>query len=194
MRRVPSSWILLAAFGFASPAFAADKPQLEIKDIGLPLHELRPLDRRVYVLVLDGYWNTPAVSGTPYYINVFYHNGRTSSHRAIDDPGARPGEQSIMVRDRNTGRWQLQQVYSPFRLGEVRVVLQDYELINNQVAQSGMMWVGVSAARPVPNAYAPGVVSNIVPLKWPLDRAIVREAPRTRLTPPDPVDAMPRPK
>ena len=45
--------LLVAAQGRAAPP---EKPWLELTDPGYDLWELRPLDRRVYVLTLEGTW------------------------------------------------------------------------------------------------------------------------------------------
>ncbi len=182
---------LTLVLGFATTATAADKPRLEVSDPGLPLYELRPLDRRVYVLTLDGQWNQPATKGVAYYVNILFPNGRAYGHRAeTGDP-----------RNLNQLRMEVQDgvpVYkvvedSLFRRGEVRCVIQDYQLARNGLAKGGKFTVVVSSGKSVASATAPEVVSNAFEVTWPLDRPIVTRQPRSRHAEPPPVDAFPLP-
>jgi hypothetical protein len=136
----------------------AGTPQLALSDEGLPLLELRPLDRRVWVLTLDGTWNRPAVAGADYQVNVRFPDGFTYSHRPLDD--------------------------ALFRAGEVRCLLPEYQLLRHRAARAGTFSVFVSR-RPLPGAAA-GPISNRITVRWPLDREIVRAAPEPRRTPPTP--------
>ncbi len=89
----------------ACEAFAADAPPLRLTDPGLPLQELRPLDRHVWVLSLDGVWTRAAIPGIAYHVNLLFPNGRSYSHRVLDD---------VL-----------------FRTGEVRCLIPDYQLVRN---------------------------------------------------------------
>jgi hypothetical protein len=166
MRRFPCLiWTLLMALGFAAPAVAADPPKLELTDDKLPLLELRPLDRRVYVLTLDGTWNQPPTPGKSYHVNLLFPNGQVFSHRPLDD--------------------------GPFRQGEIRAMLQDYQLRRGGVADGGKVTIVVSEDKPVALADAPEVISNVMQVSLPMDRAIVSTAPRSRIAPPPLVDPFP---
>src|SRR5262245_33696325 len=94
------SWTLLVVLGFAAPGAAAERVKVRLKDDKLPLHEIRPLDRRVWILTLEGDWETPPTPGKSYYVNLLFPNGQSYNHRPLDD--------------------------ALFRLGEIRTLLQDY--------------------------------------------------------------------
>lgn len=151
------------ACGFAASSFAAEK--LQLSDGNLPLQELRPLDRRVYILSLDGKWIEPAIKGKTYYINILFPNGQSYNHHPLND--------------------------SYFRHGEVRAVLQDYQLKRNGLGAGGRLDVVVSVDKPVTTANAPEVVSNVLQVTWPMDRPIVQKAPLTRYSPPRAIDPFP---
>jgi hypothetical protein len=146
---------------------AADKPRLELADEKLPLEEIRPLDRRVFVLALEGTWKQPPVSGVARYVNLFFPDGGSYSHRVLNEELA--------------------------RAGEIRVLLPEYQLIRHGVARGGTITVVVSAGRSVSSAAAPEVVSTPLAVGWPLDRPIVRLPPPTRHTPRPEIDAFPLP-
>src|SRR5207237_9522935 len=76
------SLTLSVALGFAGLAPA--KHQLELTDDALPLQELRPMDRRVYILTLDGKWEQPPAADKTYYLNYFCADGVSYSHK-VDD-------------------------------------------------------------------------------------------------------------
>jgi len=154
-----------ALFLTISPTRAADKPALELTDEGLALQEIRPLDRRVYILTLDGKWNSPGIYGMKYYVNILYPNGQSSSHRVLDA--------------------------AMFLKGEVRCVLIEYELIRNDVAKGGDLVIVISERNPVDSEKAKDVISDALKVHWPLDRTIVTRPVQTRHTPPPPIDAMP---
>jgi len=151
--------------GTAAPA--ADKPRLELADEKLPLEEIRPLDRHVFVLALDGTWKQPPLFGVPLYVNLLFPDGGSYSHRALNEELA--------------------------RAGEIRVLLPEYQLIRHGVARGGTITVVVSAGRSVSSADAPEVASTPFPVEWPLDRPIVRLPPPTRYTPRPDIDAFPLP-
>jgi hypothetical protein len=154
---------------FLLPGFtaAAGKHRLTLKDEGLPLQELRPLDRKIYVLTLDGTWKPPPDSRTTYYINFLFPNGSSYAHR-VDDSRT-------------------------FRQGEVRCIIQDYKLARYGVSKGGRFDIVVSAGTPVRSEDAPEVVSNIIHVSWPMDRPVSRFRPYTRRGEPAPVDAFPIP-
>src|SRR5689334_4284937 len=90
------SWLhLLGTVGLgltlAGATRAADAPLLHLTDEGLPLQELRPLDRHVYVLTLEGAWKQPAKPGLAYHVNLLFPNGQSYSHRVLDDALFRAG-------------------------------------------------------------------------------------------------------
>ncbi|HWG46283.1 MAG TPA: hypothetical protein VN688_26210 [Gemmataceae bacterium] len=151
----------------ASATWAADAPPLRLTDPGLSLQEIRPLDRHVWVLSLDGAWAQPAIPGVAYHVNLLFPNGRSYSHRVLDD--------------------------GLFHTGEVRCLIPDYQLVRNGLARGGVFTIVVSARRTVMLATAPEVVSNRFEVRWPLARPVLRWPPRTRFTPPVPIDAFPLP-
>jgi hypothetical protein len=169
MRSRASLTLCLALLGTGlAPVGAAEKerarPALVLKDEGLPIWELRPLDRRVHVLTLDGDWKRKPVRGAVYEMNVRFRDGTTYAHRVIDD--------------------------DLFRQGEVRCVLQEYQLVRHKVARAGRFTVYVTERTP---GGKPVVISNRLTIRWPLKRAVVRRPPRTKRTPPPPIDAFPLP-
>jgi hypothetical protein len=95
----------LLLFGFTSGLTAAAEPKLKLSDDSLPLQEIRPNDRRDYVMVLDGKWNEPALPGVEYYVNVFFPDGGSYAHKVLND--------------------------RLFGLGDVRVLLPEYQLIRH---------------------------------------------------------------
>jgi hypothetical protein len=150
-----------------TPAQSSVAPRpLQLADPKLPLQELRPLDRHVWVLSLEGIWTHPALPGVAYHVNLIFPNGRSYSHRMLDDS---------------------------FRLGQVRCLIPDYQLARNGLAASGRFTIVVSAGRPVTAATAAEVVSAPLDVRWPLERPIFRRAPQTRFTPAAPIDAFPPP-
>jgi len=87
---LPLSCFLILGGTAAGPA--ADKPRLELADEKLPLEEILPLDRRVYVLALEGTWKQPPASGVAYYVNLLFPDGGSYSHRVLNEGLAREGE------------------------------------------------------------------------------------------------------
>jgi hypothetical protein len=159
---------LTLIFGLSALAGGAvKKPSVELTDEGLPLQEIRPLDRHVYILTLEGKWNRPGKDDTKHYVNILFPSGQSASHRVLDE---------VM-----------------FRKGEVRCVLQEYELVKNDVAKGGDFVIVVSEKRPVNSQTAPEVISDALKIAWPLDRPVLKRPPRTRHSPPPPIDALPLP-
>jgi hypothetical protein len=162
MRSVLPCLTLLLSAGFA---VAAEQPKLILTDPGLPLQEIRPLDRRVHIITLEGDWKEAPRLGAPYYVNVLFPNGQGYSNRPLDE--------------------------ELFRLGEVRCVIQDYQLIRNGTGKGGKLTIVVSVDKPVTSAKAAEVVSNALVLDWPLDRPVTRRPVRSKFAPPPPVDELP---
>jgi len=156
---------LFVLLGFTSLAQA--KQQLELSDDGLPVQELRPMDRRVYTLTLDGKWEGQASPKTTYYVNFFFRDGGSYSHKVDDVP--------------------------QFRKGDVRCILQSYQLTRHGIANGGKFSIAVSAGGPVTSADAPEVISNVKEFTWPLERQLTRFRVQTKHSPPEPVDAFPIP-
>ena len=75
----------------------------------------------------------------------------------------------------------------------MRCVIPEYVLIRNKMARGGKFTVVVSARRTVTSATATDVVSDPFEVRWPLNRSIVRWLPRTRHSPPLPIDSFPLP-
>jgi len=157
--------VTIALFlGFAATALS--KSRLELVDERLPLQELRPLDRRVYILTLDGKWNQAAPAETC-YVNFIFPNGACYSHRI---------EETEL-----------------FHKGEVRCIIQGPQLIRNHLDSGGKFTIVVSAGREVTSASAPEVISNALQETWPMHRQISKFRTRTKYTELPPVDAFPIP-
>jgi hypothetical protein len=166
--------------------FAADKPQLELTDPELPLYVIRPNDRRVSVLTLDGTWHKPATFGKSYYVNVLFPNGKSYSTRVDENL------QSIKVlKEAVENGVVVHRVVedSLFRRGEVVCYIQDFQLRRNGLADGGKLTIVVSLGKGVTSAKDKAVVSNALEVKWPMDRKIARRPPHTRHADPEPVDA-----
>jgi hypothetical protein len=170
MRSVlPVLLTLWAGFGFATAAAA--EPRLTWADPGLPLQELRPNDRRVYILTLEGKWNEPFKTGVAYYVNVLFPTGGGFANRVEDE--------SLLAK------------------GVVRCVLQEHKL----ACSSGQFFVVLSARRAVCSTSDEDVVSNPLALNWPMNRPIQKLLPPSRHAESEPVDrfvppgdALPPPK
>jgi hypothetical protein len=176
--------------GFGAGARAGDKPQLELTDPNLPIYELRPLDRRVYGLTLEGTWHRPAKSGAHHYVNLLFANGGSHSMRVDEHPIA---ARKLLVEGKDGQLTYRQVEVSPFRRGEVCCLIPDNQIIRNGLARGGQFKIVVSVGKPVTSADAPEVVSNALEVTWPLDRAVAQRPPRSRHADPEPVDAMPLP-
>ena len=64
-----------------------------------------------------------------------------------------------------------------FRKGEVRCVLQSYQLARHGISRGGKFSVAVSEGQPAASAQAPEVVSNVLEFSWPMERRISRFRP-----------------
>jgi hypothetical protein len=164
VRRSLAASLVLALAGNLS---AAEPARLTLSDEKLPLQEIRPLDRKVWVLTLEANWKEAPKFGVAHYVNLLFPNGTSDSHRVLDE--------------------------AQLRAGEVRVLLPEYQLIRGGVAKGGTITVVISANRSVTSARAPEVIGGPFEVRWPMDRPIVRLPPRTRHTPPPEIDAMPLP-
>src|SRR5262245_65093566 len=173
---------------FAGGARAGDKPQLQLTDPELPLYELRPLDRRVVGLTLEGSWERPAKSGAHHYVNLLFPNGQSYSTRVHEHPLA----VRKLVTESKDGKLVYRKVEdSAFRRGEVRCLIPDNQINRNGLAGGGKFKVVVSVDRSVSSADSPDVISNALELSWPIRRVLVRRPPSSRHGDPEPVDAMP---
>lgn len=161
------SLALALVLALGSNLSAAEPARLTLSDEKQPLQEIRPLDRRVWVLTLEAAWRQAPAFGVAHYVNLLFPNGTSSSHRVLDE--------------------------ALFRAGELRVLLPEYQLIRGGVARGGTITVVISAERSVPSARAPEVIGGPFEVRWPMDRPIVRLAPRTRHSLPPEIDAMPLP-
>jgi hypothetical protein len=166
MRTRLLSTTILGIVLLAAPALAAGAaPQLRLSDPKLPLQELRPLDRHVWVLSLEGTWMQPPLAGLGYYVNLIFPNGQSYSHRVLDD--------------------------AAFRLGDVRCLIPEYQLLRNGLMRGGQFTIVVSARRSVTSPTAAEVIGEPLQVRWPMDRPNQRWAPLTRFTPRPPIDAFP---
>jgi hypothetical protein len=176
--------------GFTAAARGDDKPRLELTDPKLPMYELRPLDRRVYGLTLEGTWHSPAKSGANHYVNILFPNGRAYSVRVDENPVA---AQKLVAESKNGELTYRQIEDSPFRRGEVRCLIPENEISRNGLARGGKLTIVVSVDKAVTSAKAKEVVSNSLEVSWPLERTLAQKPPRSRYSDPEPVDAMPVP-
>jgi hypothetical protein len=148
-----------------SIAFAAESGKLQLSDGKYPLWEIRPLDRRVYIVSLDGTWKRPMNKGASYRLSVRFPDGTTYSHRPIND--------------------------ALFERGEMRFMLPEYRLQRSGAIHGGSVSLYVTERATASSA--PETISNTVDLPWPQKRSVVRRAPATKYTPAPPVDAFPLP-
>ncbi len=144
---------------------AATAAKLELSDGKYPLWELRPLDRRVYVISLDGNWKTPPVPRASYMLTVRFPNGRTYSHRPINE--------------------------LLFQRGEMRFMVPEYLLVRTGVARGGKLDLYVTQR--LPAGAGAEVISNTVTVSWPPRRSIARRPPLLKHSPPPPIDRFPLP-
>jgi hypothetical protein len=158
---------LAVALAVAGRLPAAEAARLTLADEKLPLQEIRPLDRHVWVLTVEATWQRPPTFGVAHYVNLLFPNGTSYSHRVLDE--------------------------GLFAAGEVRCLLPEYQLIRGGVARGGTFTIVVSADRAVRSVRSPEVISPPFEVRWPMDRPVVRRPPRTRHTPPPEIDAMPLP-
>ena len=150
--------LALAACLGAAPA----APQLVLSDPAYPLWEIRPQDRRVYVLTLQGDWKAPPDRDGDYYVNLDFPDGGTVTHRVADD--------------------------RLFRRGDVECLLNEYQYERHHFRAGDALGVTVTRRLPAGDPDDRVVISNRLEVAWPFDREVVRLAPRTRYSPAVPVD------
>ena len=80
-----------------------------------------------------------------------------------------------------------------FPKGEVRCVIQGYQLTRHGLSAGGKFTIVVSKAEPVTSADAAQAISNEMTITWPMERRITRFRPHSRHQPPEPLDAFPIP-
>lgn len=150
---------------FPALGFAAG-PRLELSDPGLPLQLVRPLDRQAFVLTLDGKWTgTPAAA--THYVNLVFPDGGRHAHRVLDD--------------------------AAFRRGEVRVLIEEYQLVRHGIADTGQFGVEITVGEPLEPGGNAEVVSDLFFVEWPILRKIIRYRPRSRFSETAPLDVFPLP-
>ena len=162
MRTLSVLSLTLGVCLLAAPAQAASH-QLVLTDPGYALWEIRPLDRRVYVLTLEGDWKTPPDPDAGYYVNIKYANGATVTHRALNDP--------------------------MFWKGDVQCLLVQYQWERNHFQKGDKLMIFVTRKKPGAPPDDQEVISNRLEVAWPFDRQVVRLAPRTKFSEREPVDA-----
>ncbi len=162
MRTLSVLSLTLAACLSAAPVRAASPP-LVLSDPGYALWEIRPLDRRVYVLTLEGDWKAPSDPDAGYYVNIEFPDGNVVTHRVLNDP--------------------------MFWKGDVQCLLMEYQWRRNQFQKGDKLTVFVTQEKPTVPPDDQKIVSNRLVVAWPFDRPIARLAPRTRFSEPEPIDA-----
>jgi hypothetical protein len=144
---------LCLALSLVGPATAG--PVLQLADEHLPLWEMRCQDRRVYVLTLEGTWDRSPEADASYYIQVHFPDGQAYVHRVLDTEALRGGE--------------------------VRCLIQDYQLQRHRLAPGEAVKVVIFEKKA--SRAAPKAISNELEVPALLRRTISREPP-VRLTPP----------
>lgn len=147
----------------AVPACVAAPHQIHLSDPDLPLFEIRPLDRHVFVLSLEGDWKTPPDRDDIYYVNIEYPNGVVVEHRPTYE--------------------------RMFRKGEVQCALIEYQWKMNDFHEGDTLKVFITRRRAGSPSDEQEVISNRLEVAWPFDRKVVRRPPKTRFTEPEPIDA-----
>ena len=167
MRTLSAVPLALAACLCAVPACFAES-QVTLRDPNLPLWEMRPLDRHVYVLSLEGEWKR----GMPqrdadYRVNIEYPDGAVIEHRPTFEKA--------------------------FRKGEIQVLLVQYQYDEHHLQRGDTLRIYITKRMPGirPDAKSDDweVVSNRLEVAWPFDRDVVRLPPKTRFSEPEPIDA-----
>jgi hypothetical protein len=163
MRTLSTCSLALAVIlGVAVPACLAAPPQVVLNDPDLSLFEMRPLDRHVFVLTLEGDWKTPPDWDASYYVNIQYPNGVVVEHRPT--------------------------LERMFRKGEVQCLLIEYQWEKNGFQPGDRLSVFITRRRAGSPTDAQEVISNRLEVAWPFDRKVGRRPPKTRFTEPDPID------
>ncbi|HVS40023.1 MAG TPA: hypothetical protein VMS17_30975 [Gemmataceae bacterium] len=166
MRTLAAVPLALAVCLSAASTCLADQ-QITLRDPKLPLWEIRPLDRHVYILSLEGEWR----KGFPdrdaeYRINIEFPDGTVIEHRPTLDKMFRKGEvQVLLVQYQYEGHLQKGDTLRIFITKRAPASEQNQETVDQEV------------------------VSNGLEVPWPLDRDVVRHRPYTRFSEPEPIDA-----
>ena len=160
MRTLIAASLALALGAAASQAAAP--AQIVLSDPGYPLWEMRPLDRHVYVLTLEGDWKTPPDRDAAYSVNIEFPDGTATAHRPTND--------------------------RLFRRGDVECLLIEYQLEKHHFVRGDRLTIFITRRDAASAPDDQEVVSNRLEVEWPLDRKVTRLPPRTRFTPPEPVD------
>ena len=147
--------------------FGAEPARLMLSDEKRAIQELRPLDRFAWVLTLEGKWKAQSPPSVKHYVNVFFPNGASASHRVLSEDYARKGD--------------------------FRVVIQENDLLRNGATGDTRLTIVVSQDKAVTSVTDPAVMSEPFVTAWPLDRPLVKRPVHTRHTPPEPLDAFPLP-
>ena len=163
--RALSAVILASALclGVSVPAGTAESPQLILSDPGYPLWEIRPQERHVYVLTLEGDWKSPPDRDAVYYVNVEFPDGGTVEQRVRQRRPFVPARRRALSADR------IPVEKAPFRARRPAHCLRH-------------------APRRGERPDDQQVVSSRLEVEWPLDRKVVRLPPRTRFTLREPID------
>ena len=161
MRTPTAVPLALAACLAAAPACFAAR-QIVLNDPHLPLWEMRPLDRHVYVLTLEGEWKAPPERDAEYFVNIEYPDGAVVQHRPTYD--------------------------LLFRRGEVQVLLIQYQYEEHHLQRGDTLRIWITKQKPGGEPDDQEIVSNRLDVAWPFDRDVVRLPPKTRFTPPEPID------
>ena len=160
--RTPAAVSLALAVGLAAAPACFAAPPLVLSDPNLPLWEIRPLDRRVYVLFLEGDWKSPPPYDAEYYVNVEYPDGAVVEHRPAYE--------------------------QPFRRGEIQVLLPQYQYEKHNFQRGDKLTVFVTRRKPGGGPDDQEVVSNRLEAAWPFDRDVVRRPPKTKYSEREPID------
>jgi hypothetical protein len=162
--RILAPLAFLALVGALPAAAPSQRPRLQLSDDELPIWEIRPLDRRVHCLTLDGAWRGKPVPGATYTLNIRFPDGKVYTHTPLNDV--------------------------QFRRGDIVVALQEYLLMRHKVNKKGKLTIYVTERLP---GGTPEVISNKLTVRWPMHRPYVTKAPRTKRTPKPPIDDLPVP-
>jgi hypothetical protein len=158
--RGAGTWALWVGMLFGTSAVAAEPPQVELSEGNLPLGEIRPLDRRVYVVSLDGAWKQQPTTETHYHLAVKFPDGTIYTHRPMED--------ELFLR------------------GEMRFMVPEHLLLRTNTTTGGKLQFFVT--EPGAPGKTPTTISNPLELAWPVKRTAARPAPKAKATAPAPLD------
>ena len=160
--RTPALVSLALTVLLAAAATCPAAPQLVLSDPNLPLWEMRPMDRHVYVLTLEGDWKTKPQWDAEYSVNIEFPDGAVVEHRPV--------------------------VERFFRKGEVQVLLIEYQYEKHHFQKDDRLTVFISKRLPGGGPDDRETISNPLEVAWPFDRDVVRLPPKTRFSEPTPID------